>query len=296
MPTTNIALLPGRGIVRVGGDDAASLLDGLLTNSLARLENQPALHSGLLSPQGKILFDFFLVKMVDGFLIDIDRTMADDLIKRLGFYRLRAKVTLENVSDEYLVAALWPAGVRVPGGIVVYPDPRHETLGVRLILPRGREGELPGEMVGEEAYDAHRIAIGVPEAGRDYPLPDTFPHEALYDQLGSIDFKKGCFIGQEVVSRMQHRGTARRRAMRVAADIALTSGSEIAAGEAVIGTLGSVSGETGIAMLRLDRAAEASGKGTPLRAGNAELTLEPPEWIRFDITSGKPAAVAGKPT
>ena len=290
MPEIHIAPLADRGVVRVTGSDAEALLEGLLTNSLNRLANQPAIHTGLLSPQGKILFDFFLIKAADGYLIDVDRNMADDLIKRLTFYRLRADVQFENISETMAVAAMWPAPPSTPGGIIAYPDPRHADLGVRLALPSARLGEIPAEQTSMDAYHVHRISIGVPEAGLDYALADTFPHEALYDQLHSIDFKKGCFIGQEVVSRMQHRGTARKRAIRVAGNGALVSGNSVEAGEATIGTLGSASDASAIAMLRLDRAAEATTKGVTIKAGGIAISLDPPDWIAFDIASGKPQA------
>lgn len=292
MPTTNIAHLTDRGVIRVTGGDATTLLDGLLTNSLARLDKRPALHTGLLSPQGKILFDFFLIQTADGFLVDVAREMADDLTKRLTFYRLRADVQFENVSERMTVAAVWPGLPAMPGGVVAYPDPRNDALGLRLVLPPGRLPEIPAQQATLEQYHAYRISLGVPEAGRDYPLAETFPHEALYDQLQSIDFKKGCFIGQEVVSRMQHRGTARKRAMRITSHDALTTGSRVAAGEATIGTVGSSSGTTAIAMLRLDRASEAKDKGISIHAGATKLSLDPPDWITFDITSGKPKADA----
>ena len=289
MPTNNIAPLPDRGIIEVSGNDAETLLEGLLTNSVAE---QSALHTGLLSSQGKILFDFFLVRTIDGFLIDVDKSMADDLIKRLTFYRLRADVQFENISETMAAAAVWPGNPSMPGGVISYPDPRNAALGLRLILPSARLAEIPAEAVTTDSYHTHRISLGVPDAGLDYPLANTFPHEALYDQLHSIDFKKGCFIGQEVVSRMEHRGTARKRAMRVTSDNALTAGSSVEAGDATIGTVGSSSGTSAIAMLRLDRASEATGKGVTIQAGNAALALDPPEWITFDITSGKPAADA----
>ncbi len=290
MPTNHITPLPDRGVIRVTGSDATTLLDGLLTNSLTRLADQAAIHTGLLAPQGKILFDFYLVTIAGGYLIDIERARADDLIKRLTFYRLRADVQFENLSDAITIAALWPGITNLPGGVVAYPDPRNQALGQRLVLPSERLAEIPAEKAPIDAYHEHRIGIGVPEAGLDYPLNDTFPHEALYDQLHSIDFKKGCFIGQEVVSRMQHRGTARKRAMRVTGDVPLVAGATIEAGAATIGTLGSASDKSAIAMLRLDRASEALAKGIPLRADDTTIELDPPDWIAFDVASGKPMA------
>ncbi|MFY0612769.1 MAG: folate-binding protein YgfZ [Hyphomicrobiaceae bacterium] len=290
MPENLIAPLADRGVIRITGSDAESLLDGLLTNSLARLTDQAALHTGLLSPQGKILFDFFLIKVAEGYLVDVQSSKADELIKRLTFYRLRADVQFENISEAMAIAAMWPAPEGTPGGVIAYADPRHAKLGARLIMPSERLTEIPAEPTTTDAYHAHRIALGVPEAGLDYALADTFPHEALYDQLHSIDFKKGCFIGQEVVSRMQHRGTARKRAMRITAAQPLVAGGSVEAGEATIGILGSASDTHAIAMLRLDRASEAKAKGIPIKTGETVIALDPPDWIAFDVSSGKPQA------
>lgn len=284
-----MTLLPDRGVIRISGSDATTLLDGLLTNSLGRLAEQPAIHTGLLAPQGKILFDFYLVTVADGYLVDIDRTRVEDFIKRLSFYRLRADVQFENLSETMSVGVLWPAAASLPGGVIAYPDPRNPALGQRLILAPERVAEIPADTASTDAYHQHRIALGVPEAGLDYPITDTFPHEALYDQLHSIDFKKGCFIGQEVVSRMQHRGTARKRAIRISGDAPLVAGAKVEAGEATIGVVGSASAEAGIAMLRLDRASEATAKGVPLRADGVTVSVDPPDWIVFDVATGKPA-------
>ena len=283
----NLTVLEDRGVIAVTGADAATLLDGLVTNSLARLGDGGAIHTGLLSPQGKILFDLFLFRTADGFLIDVARDAVADFIKRFSFYRLRADVTFTDRSDSLVVAALWPEGASVPGGVIAAPDPRGTALGLRLILPSARIAEIPAESADRQAYDAHRIALGIPDAGRDYELADAFPHEALYDQLGSVDFKKGCFIGQEVVSRMQHRGTARKRAVRVRISEPVEPGTEVKAGDATIGTIGSASPETAIALLRLDRAGEAKAAGTPLTAGPATVEIDLPEWLHLDPATGK---------
>jgi folate-binding protein YgfZ len=141
------------------------------------------------------------------------------------------------------------------------------------------------QIVDAASYHAHRIALGVPEAGKDYPLGDTFPHEANLDALGSVSFTKGCFVGQEVVSRMQHRGTARKRIVIVEGDGPLEHGSEILAGPAAIGTIGSVAGGQGLALLRLDRAQEAVAKGEPLTAGGARITTRLPDYLKTTETA-----------
>ena len=283
----NLTVLEDRGVIAVTGADAATLLDGLVTNSLSRLGDGGAIHTGLLSPQGKILFDFFLFRTADGFLIDVAKDSMADFTKRLTFYRLRADVAFTDRSDSLVVAALWPEGNSVPGGVIAAPDPRCPDLGLRLILPAARIAEIPAESADRQAYDAHRIALGIPDAGRDYELADAFPHEALYDQLGSVDFRKGCFIGQEVVSRMQHRGTARKRAVRVRISEPVEPGTEVKAGDATIGAIGSAGPETAIALLRLDRAGEAKAAGTPLTAGPATVEIDLPEWLHLDPATGK---------
>jgi tRNA-modifying protein YgfZ len=287
MPTTR-ALLSNRGLVRVTGPDARKLLNGLVTNDLDKLDTQPAIHTGLLTPQGKILFDFFIIKAgSDALFLDVVQTSADALIKRLTMYKLRAAVTIEAAPGDLVIGALWGDAVRVPAGVVAYPDPRLAAMGQRFIAPAGRVGEIPASNGPEAAYHAHRIALGVPEGGLDYAFADTFPHEALFDQLNGVDFEKGCYVGQEVVSRMEHRGTARNRIVPVDATGNLTTASAITAGEASLGHIGSVTGHAGLALIRLDRAHEATQKGEPIVAGDMTLNLRKPDWATFDMTGAK---------
>jgi hypothetical protein len=134
-----------------------------------------------------------------------------------------------------------------------------------------------------------RIKLGVPESGRDYGLGDTFPHEALFDQLNGVDFKKGCFVGQEVVARMQYRGTTRKRVVPVEGDAPLQTGIEVKAGDLPIGPIGSVDGALGLALLRLDRAEEAASKDMPLMAGDVTITLHRPAFAQFEVPTALPA-------
>ena len=156
-------------------------------------------------------------------------------------------------------------------------------LGLRILLPANADiSGLGCALASEDEYHARRIALGVPEGGRDYSFGDAFPHEAMFDQLNGVDFKKGCFVGQEVVSRMEHRGTARKRIVGVEGEGPLpTPGTEIIAGSTPIGTLGSVAGSSGLALLRLDRAEEAKAAGVPLRAGEVTIAVRIPAWARF---------------
>jgi folate-binding protein YgfZ len=167
-----------------------------------------------------------------------------------------------------------------------YPDPRLPALGSRCILPPGTATEaaadLGATLVETSVYEAHRIALGIPRGGYDFQYNDSFPHEADMDQLNGVDFDKGCYVGQEVVSRVEHRGTARKRVVPVAFEFAPETGVAIMAGEIAVGTMGSsMRGGRGLAMLRLDRVGDALAAGQPLIAGGLALTAVKPGWARF---------------
>jgi folate-binding protein YgfZ len=286
MPESKIALLTDRGVVRVSGPDAHKLLQGIITNDMDRLQRQPAIHAALLTPQGKILFDFLVTKADDGFLLETARNKTADLVQRLTMYKLRASVRIEDASSNYTVAVFWD-GAQVPSEGAAFIDPRLPALGSRALVSMGADWVLGGRSAvaaSAEAYHSHRIALGVPEGGKDYAFGETFPHEALLDELNGVAFDKGCYVGQEVVSRMHHRGMARRRIVPVSAGSDLpASGTEVLAGAATIGKLGSVAGVRGLAMIRLDRAAEALGKGVPLTTGGVAVSLIKPDWASFDV-------------
>jgi tRNA-modifying protein YgfZ len=282
MSQCNAALLSDRAVVRVSGPAAHGFLQGLITNDIDKAKPGGAIHAGLLTPQGKILFDFFVVPAADGFLLEIAKAKAGELAQRLGFYKLRAQVEIAE-DPSFAVAAAWGAPPRLPDGAIAYADPRLSALGLRILLQAEADARNLGcTIAGEDAYHAHRIALGVPEGGRDYAFGDAFPHEAMFDRLAGVDFDKGCFIGQEVVSRMEHRGIARKRIVGVEGEGPLPpSGTEITAGGAPVGTLGSVSEHSGLALLRLDRAEEAKAAGLPLRAGEVTVNLRISAWARL---------------
>jgi folate-binding protein YgfZ len=285
------ALLADRMALRVRGPDAAKLLQGLITNDIAKARDGAAIHAGLLTPQGKILVDFFVVPSADGFLLEVAAGQEPDLMKRIVFYKLRAQAEIIE-EPSYRVAAVWggrPA--TLPEGAILYADPRLAALGYRVLLPASISVAALGCAEASEAdYHALRIRLGVPQGGLDYAYGDAFPHEALFDQLHGVDFKKGCYVGQEVVSRMEHRGTARKRVVPVEGAAALPSpGTSIEAGTTALGNLGSVSGSHGLALMRLDRAEEALKAGIPLRAGEVTVTLDRPAWATFLATQAGPA-------
>lgn len=295
MARTKIALLPDRGVVTITGEDAAKFLQGTITNDIKLIEKQPALHAGMLSPQGKILFEFFVVKTPEGFLLETDRSKAPELVERLKMYQLRSKVDIADASADYTVAAIW-GGPYAPRGEgkapICFADPRVPELGYRELTTLRSDWALGGEdcdSATQEEYHAHRIALGVPEGGKDYEFGDAFPHEALFDQINGVSFKKGCYVGQEVVARMQNRGTARRRIVPIIAEASLpASGTPIAAAGVEIGKLGSTAGGHGLAPVRIDRAAEFKEKGQALHAGDVEVRIELPSWATFSLVP-KPA-------
>ena len=274
MSTPPVALLPDRGVVSVTGDDARGFLDNLVTNDMDLLDRQPAIHAALLTPQGKILFAFFVVKVPDGFLLETSRMAAADLVKRLTLYKLRAKVALNDISASRAVVVSWGEEQPELPLALSYPDPRSVALGWRHLMAPEMAQKLAPQDAGAAAYDRHRIGTGVPEAVRDYLLGDTFVHEANFDGQGGVSFTKGCFVGQEVVARMQHKTVVRKRVVRVAGASPLTEGADVLVGEAVIGRIGSTDGCAGLAMLRLDRALEAHGKGQVVTAAGVELTVD----------------------
>jgi hypothetical protein len=275
-------LLEGRAVLRVSGPDARKFLQGLITNDMAKAQAGRAIHAGLLSPQGKILFDFFLAPDGDSLLIDVARDKAEELLKRLGFYRLRARVEIAPMPS-LEVAAVWGGVPKPPDGGIVYADPRLAALGFRVIFTKGAQAGVLGCAAASEGdYHALRIELGVPEGGRDYAFGDAFPHEALFDALNGVDFVKGCYVGQEVVSRMEHRGTARKRIVRVDGEAPLPEpGASIEVDGLPIGTLGSVSGKSGLAMIRLDRAEQALEAGNALTAGGVKIALRRPAFAHF---------------
>lgn len=272
-----VVFLPERVLLRATGPEAAKFLHGVVTCDVAAIEAGEARYGALLTPQGKIISDFLLYcEAPDAFLIDAPAARADELLKRLSFLRLRAKATFAKV-DELAVAAVFGDVSDPPEG-ALYPDPRLPALGSRLVFPRAQA--LPGD---EQAYAAHRIALAVPEGGADFAYGDAFPHEADMDQLGGVDFRKGCYVGQEVVSRMEHRTTPRNRLVAARLSAPVAAGTEIVAGGRGVGRLTSVAGDRAIAAVRLDRVSDAAGEGHGLTAGDAAVELARPDWAGFPL-------------
>lgn len=278
-------ILEDRGVVAVRGPEALPFLQNIVTTDVEPVAAGVAAYGGLLTPQGKVLFDFIIHKDADGYLLDIPRANATDFAKRLGFYRLRAKVEIADLCSTHRVVAAWGSD-QAPNASFA-PDPRLPALGFRAVVASGAPRFDGGTLAKTDAYHAHRIGLGVPEGGVDFAFGDTFPHDADMDQLGGVDFRKGCYIGQEVVSRMEHRGSARRRIVLAASSGALPpSGAPITADGKPLGHLLSVAGTHGLAQIRVDRAKAAMDAGAAVLAAEVPLTLTLPDWARFGWTTG----------
>ncbi len=256
-------VLPDRAVVRVAGDGALAFLHNLLTVDLTKA--QPA-YGALLSPQGKILHDVFIVPDGEVVWVDVDAAQAPDLMKRLVMYRLRAKLDIE-MAQHKAVAVGSQTGLH-------YVDPRLDVMGQRAIVDTGSLPEGDG-------YAELQISNGLGASHGDIGSGELFIHEANLDQLNAVSFNKGCYVGQEVVSRTQHRSTARNRILPVRFSGGVEHGADIKAGEQRVGNMLSSTDGKGLALMRLDRLAEAT---LPLMVGDTRMTIGRPAWARFELT------------
>ena len=289
-------LLEDRGVVSVGGPEAGPFLQGLISNDIERVSDRQGIYAALLTPQGKFLHDFFVLRHGEGYLLDCEGPRIGDLGRRLMAYRLRADVALADATEDFVVVALFGGGEGAgydtfdlsPGegsaapcqGGTIMRDPRSAALGLRAILPRERElsfleeaGFAPGNLAD---YERHRIALGAPDGSRDMEVGRATLMECGFEALNGVDFAKGCYVGQELTARTKHRGLVRRRLARVALDGPLPpAGTPIRAGEREVGEIRTGLGGAALAVLRLERIAAAAEAGEPLTAG--ETRVIPPE-------------------
>jgi len=272
--------LPGRAVLEIGGSEAAAFLQGLVTNDVAKADGARAIYTALLTPQGKYLFDFIIARRGDAYLFDVEAARKSELMQRLNFYKLRADVAIRDASIEWEVwVFLDDAGVpgrlgmaRAFKGGLLYRDPRHPEIGARAFLPKGAGLK---ETLSFEEYDRRRLALGLPDGSRDLEGDRRFILEANFAELNGVDFKKGCYIGQEMTARMAHRGSVKKRLVPVEVRGKLPApGTAILAGEREAGHILSGRGELAMALLRLEFLNQ------PLTAANgATVTPAPPPWL-----------------
>ena len=275
-----VCLLGDRGVIEVEGADATGFLQRLITNSVLNIPKGEGRYAGLLTPQGKLLFDFFVVPLPEGadagYLIDCAGEQTADLVKRLNLHKMRANIAIEDKSKDFAVAAIF--GGEVATGIegVFYRDTRGPSMGLRVIVPREALAKL--DRAEASRYEAHRVTQGVPKGGVDFRYGDTFVHDVNLDLMNGVDFKKGCYVGQEVVARVHYRNSARKRIVKIHFDgPAPAQGTQITAGLTNIGQVGSTAGSFGLAMVRLDRLDEARAAGVALKAGDVAVDVTLPD-------------------
>lgn len=279
-----VAHLDDRAVIRIAGPDAATLLQNVVTLDVPDVDAHGSGYGALLTPQGKILWDFLLHKIDDGYAVDIRAEEAQAFAKRMKLYRLRSKVEIEPAPDLAVFAAWGDAGGEGPA------DPRVAELGERWVAPAG---SVETDASTAE-WHTHRIALAVPEGGIDFVFGDAFPSDAAMDALHGVAYDKGCFVGQEVVSRMKHRGTGRRRIVSLSASAALPeAGSDLTAGGKPLGRLGSSADGHGVAVVRLDRMRAALDMGQPVLAGSQEVGVALPAWATYDWPKTERPASSG---
>jgi len=270
------ALLDDRAVIALTGPQARDFLQGLVTNDLHKLTPGHGLYAALLSPQGKILFDFLLSEGDGALLIDVAADRREALVKKLRMYRLRAQVEIEPRDQLAVYADLngHPQNRALPYAdrAVTFTDPRLAALGRRSI---GARAEMPARTQGPAAYHRMRLALGVPE-GRDFGVERIFALDAGLDELQGVSFTKGCYMGQELTARMKHRATTRKRILSVTADRPLPDGGALTKGGAEIGEIISTYGDFAFALVRLDRLTEAQGA---VSAGEIPVALTTPRWL-----------------
>ena len=259
-----------RAILLIGGGDAEEFLQRIVTADLTKLDDVSAMPCALLSPQGKVLHEFLISRGDEAFRIDVSRAFLPDLARRLMLYRLHAAVTFDP-KPSAIVRAVWNENA-----------PFRDT---RFPVDTSRSYERGDDTASLDDWTRHRIANGVAEIGTDYGADALFPHDVSLAQNGGVAVRKGCYVGQEVVSRMHHRGTGRRRVAIVRGEDLPAPGTPIEANDRPIGTLGSGIDGTGLAVVRIDRAGEALESGHGIRAGDTPVTLDVPPGADWSFLS-----------
>lgn len=268
-----------RSILSLSGADVLSFLQGLITNDVALLEQQPALYTALLTPQGRYLFDFFLVKGLDGYFIDCTTARAADLVKMLGFYKLRSHVHINDVTNTHTVLQCLTQR-ESQNDPLFFSDPRHSSLGIRGIVPRDKLNDYD-HTADQTSYDLRRIQIGAPE-GDDLIPQKSFPFEVNLDVFNAISFNKGCYLGQELTTRTKFRGETRKRLLPCRLSFPLDKNHPFTLTNETqeIGEIRSVRHPLALAYVRLDAFPSNAFEITAFCQNNA-VVISKPNWFTF---------------
>ncbi|MFN4165313.1 MAG: YgfZ/GcvT domain-containing protein [Ferrovibrio sp.] len=281
--------LPERALLSLQGEEAAGFLNALVSNSVTGLQAGQAAYTALLTPQGKFLHDFFV--FTDGagsLLLDVAAGRRADLKRRLTLYRLRAKVAIED--RDWQGYALWggAAAPVVPAGGLLFADPRLPAMGWRLWLPPDAKIDRP--LADSAAYEAHRLALGLPDGARDIEVEKGILLENHFEALNGVDFRKGCYIGQELTARTKYRGLVKKQLHIVQAENGAAlppAGALVTLDGAEAGELRSSLNGTGLALLRLEAVAKAESDGKKLEAGGLALRVRRPDYAGPPPDGGK---------
>jgi len=305
MSNLQYCVADNRGLLHITGGDAAEFLQGMISNDIDLVTPEKTVYAALLTPQGKFLFDFFVLRDEDGsgFYLDCDKTRLADLQRKLTMYKMRADVTLSDASDLFSVATCFgdvaallangnsktAGSTSGYGGGILFVDPRLADMGVRIILPRdGIRKTLEDAGFTEASPDdleAHRLALGVPEGGRDILVEKSFPLECNFDELGAISYTKGCYVGQEMTARTHHRATLRKRLLpvRIKGEIPPV-GTPIIHNEREVGEMRSGQAGQGIALIRLEHLSSTDAANQPDNVFEVDgTTIQPwiPDWVEI---------------
>lgn len=271
---TSVAHLPERAVVAVEGPDRVAFLQGLVSNDVEQAAPGRAVWAALLSPQGKWLADFFILDDGARLLLDVERGQAAMLAQKLTRFRLRSKVMVAELPD-WQVHVAWAGVPEVPPQAVAAPDPRLAEAGWRVLAPHALASDATAAQ-----WDAHRLALGLPEGSRDLEADKTVLLEAGFDELAGVSWSKGCYMGQELTARTKYRGLLKRRLVPVDVDGPLPPpGTPVTRAGAELGTLRSGQGDRALATLRLEALQPVAG-GEPLSCGGAVLVPRPPAWMK----------------
>ena len=286
-------------MIDVTGHDSRTFLQGMISNNMDNLHPKQSMYAAMLTPQGKYLYDFLVIDKNPAIWMDTEQARCDALTKRLSLFRLNSDVRINRQGPALTVVAIWGAkalscvglkekvGSTSPfGSGLVLTDPRHSSLGSRLIAPTTDIESLMSSLGVEKAtsasYDSHRLHLGIPDGSRDLVVDKSFLLESNFEDLNGVAFDKGCYIGQENTARQKHRGTIRKRLLKVNIDgPAPDPNTPVTWRNNEIGTMRSSRDGQGIAMIRLDRWAKASQEGATLHAGSAIVVPIKPAWAQF---------------
>lgn len=284
------SLLP-RAVLAISGEDARNFLQGLVTNDVLKLSPARSLYAAMLSPQGKFLYDFFLCDDGERVLLEVAAPQAEALARKLGFYKLRSKVSI--APTDLAVFACFGEGacaaLKLPaaegatartGDAIAFTDPRHAELGARIFAPAtyAQTLEAAGFAAGDaHLYDTHRLHLGIPDGTADLIADKSFPLEYGFEALHAVDFAKGCYVGQEVTARTKYRGVIRKSLYRITSESAAlpAAGSPIFSGEKQVGEMRSSQGPVGLALLRHE---EWNAAQEPLLCEGTPLRAQPAPW------------------